>query len=102
MKNAKNTTSLYLPLLHSISLYQPSQFYIPLYNSDFPGGSDGKASVYCVGDLGSIPGLGSSLEKEKATHSSSLAQKIPWTEELGVHGVAKSRTRLSDFTIMQL
>ena len=24
---------------------------------DFPGGSDGKASVYNVGDLGSIPGL---------------------------------------------
>ena len=27
---------------------------------DFPGGSDGKASVYNVGDLGSIPGLGRS------------------------------------------
>ena len=26
--------------------------------SDFPGGSDGKASVYNVGDLGLIPGLG--------------------------------------------
>ena len=25
---------------------------------DFPCGSDGKASVYNVGDLGSIPGLG--------------------------------------------
>ena len=37
-----------------------------------------------------------------ATHSSTLAWKIPWTEEPGglhaVHGVAKSRTRLSDFT----
>ena len=32
-----------------------------------------KASVYNVGDLGSIPGLGSSLEKEMATHSSTLA-----------------------------
>ena len=39
-----------------------------------------------------------SPEKEMATHSSALAQKIPWTEEPGVHGVAKSRTRLSDFT----
>ena len=28
---------------------------------DFPGGSDGKASVYDVGDPGSIPGLGRSL-----------------------------------------
>ena len=26
--------------------------------SDFPGGSDGKASVYNAGDPGSIPGLG--------------------------------------------
>ena len=25
---------------------------------DFPGGSDGKASVYNVRDLGSVPGLG--------------------------------------------
>ena len=40
---------------------------------DFPGGSDGKASVYNVGDLGLIPGLGISLEKEMATHSSTLA-----------------------------
>ena len=28
---------------------------------DFPGGSDGKASVYDEGDPGSIPGLGRSL-----------------------------------------
>ena len=27
---------------------------------DFSGGSDGKASVYNAGDLGSIPGLGRS------------------------------------------
>ena len=27
---------------------------------DFPSGSDGKASAYNVGDLGSIPGLGRS------------------------------------------
>ena len=29
-----------------------------VYTRDFPGGSDGKASAYNVGDLGSIPGLG--------------------------------------------
>ena len=46
-------------------------------------GSDGKTSVYNVGDLGSIPGREDSLEKEMATHSSTLAWKIPWTEELG-------------------
>ena len=38
------------------------------------------------------------LEKEMATHSSILAWKIPWTEEPTVHGVAKNRTRLNDFT----
>ena len=27
---------------------------------DFPGGSDGKASIYNEGDLGSIPGSGRS------------------------------------------
>ena len=38
-----------------------------------------------------------------APHSSTLAWKIPWTEERGrlqlVPGVPKSRTRLSDFTL---
>ena len=34
-----------------------------------------------------------------APHSSTLAWKIPWMEEPGrLHGVTKSRTRLSDFT----
>ena len=38
-------------------------------------------------------------EKAMATHSSTLAWKIPWTEEPGrlVRGIVKSRTRLSDF-----
>ena len=31
-------------------------------------------------------------------HSRPLAWKIPWTEKAAVHGVAKSQTRLSDFT----
>ena len=34
------------------------------------------------------------LEKGKATQSSILAWRIPWTR---VHGVAKSQTQLSDF-----
>ena len=45
------------------------------------------------------------LEKEMAIHSSAIAWKTPWTEEPGnlvVHGVAKSRTRLSDFTSLTL
>ena len=44
------------------------------------------------------------LEKEKAIQSSTLAWEIPWMEEpdrlqsMGSQRVAKSRTRLSDFT----
>ena len=38
------------------------------------------------------------LEKEMATHFSLIVWKIPWTEEPTVHGAAKSRTQLSDFT----
>ena len=40
------------------------------------------------------------LEKEMATHSSTLTWRIPWIEE-PVYGVAKSRTRLSDFTFTE-
>ena len=53
------------------------------FTSDFPGGSDGKASVYNAGDLGSIPGLGRSAGEGNGNHSSNLARKIPWTEEPG-------------------
>ena len=48
-----------------------------------------------------LPSLGweDPLEKEMATHSSILAWRIPWTEELGERpsiGSQKSWTRLSD------
>ena len=49
----------------------------------FPGGSDDKASACSVGDPGSIPGLGRSPGEGNGNHSSTLAWKIPWTEELG-------------------
>ena len=42
------------------------------------------------------------VEKAMAPHSSTLAWKIPWTEEPGglqSRGLLRSRTRLSDFTI---
>ena len=42
-----------------------------------------KASAYNAGDPGSIPGWGRSPEKEMATHSRTLAWKIPWVEEPG-------------------
>ena len=39
-----------------------------------------KVSAYNAEDVGLIPGSGRSLEKEMATHSSTLAWKIPWME----------------------
>ena len=50
----------------------------------FPGGLEVKASAWNVGDPGSIPGSQEDpLEKEMATHSSTLAWRIPWREEPG-------------------
>ena len=46
----------YLFMGHTVT---PKEFDIS-FPLDFPGGSDGKASVYNVGDLGSSPGLGRS------------------------------------------
>ena len=43
----------------------------------------GKEFACNAGDVGSIPGWERSLEKEMATHSSILAWRIPWLEELG-------------------
>ena len=53
------------------------------FEGGFPCSSVGKESACSAGDLDSIPGLGRSLEKEMATHSSILAWKISWTEEPG-------------------
>ena len=44
-----------------------------------PCGSAGKESARNAEDLGSIPGLGRSPEEGKATHSSILAWRVPWT-----------------------
>ena len=68
---------------------------------DFPGGSDDKASVYDAGDPGSIPGLGRSLGEGNGNPLQYYCLENPmdrgaWLAT--VHGVSKSRTRLSDFT----
>jgi len=49
----------------------------------FPGGSDGKVSACNMGDQVQSLGQEDLLEKEMATHSSTFAWKIPWTEEPG-------------------
>ena len=43
----------------------------------------GKDSAANAGDVGSFPGSGRSPGEAMATHSSSLAWRIPWTEEPG-------------------
>ena len=55
-----------------------------MHSLGFPGGSVMKyplANARDPGDVGSIPGLRITLEKEMATHSSILALNIPWTED---------------------
>ena len=64
----------------------------------FPGGSDGKESACNAGDLGSIPRLEDPLEKGMATHSSTLASRIPWTEEPGGLQSMGSQSMGSDTT----
>ena len=67
---------------------------------DFPRGSDGKVSAYNAGDLGSIPGWGRSPGEGNGNPLQDSCLENPmdggawWAT---VHGVAKSRTRLSDF-----
>ena len=66
----------------------------------FPGSSARKESACNAGDPGPIPGLGRPpLEEGMATHSSILAWRISMDRgawQAAVHGVAKSRTQLSD------
>ena len=45
----------------------------------FPESSVDKEFACNAGDTGSIPGLGRSPGEGKATHSSVLAWRIPWT-----------------------
>ena len=67
----------------------------------FPGGSDSKASAYNAGDPVSIPGLGRSPGEGNGNPLQYSCLENPmdggawWAT---VQGVAKSRTRLSDFT----
>ena len=70
---------------------------------DFPGGSDGKASAYNVGDLGPIPGSGRSPGEGNGNLLQYSCLENPMDGEAWwatVQGVSKSRTRLSDFTLI--
>ena len=66
-------------------------------------GSDGKASAYNTGDPGLIPGLGSTPGEGNGNPLKYPRLENPmdgrtwWST---VHGVAKSRTRLSELTLL--
>ena len=63
--------------------------------------SDGKAYAYNAGDPGSIPGLGRSSAEGNGNPLQYSCLENPMdggSWQATVHGVAKSRTRLSDFT----
>ena len=66
----------------------------------FPGGLAGKESVCNVGDLGLILGLGRSPGEGKGNplQCSGLQNSM----DCVVHGVTKSRTRLSDFHFLSI
>ena len=86
-------------------LYYASNKYLQLhfltFYLGFPGGSDGKASVYNAEDPGSIPGSGrypgegNGNPLQYSCLENSMAGGAWWAT---VHGVAKSQTRLSDLT----
>ena len=67
----------------------------------FPGGSEVNVSARTAGDLGSIPGLGRSPGEGNGNPLQYPCLENPmdggawWAT---VHGVAESRTQLSDFT----
>ena len=87
-EGSEENTTVYLSTFHTLdSLYRDK------FRLGFPCGSAGEESTRNAGDPGSIPELGRSLDEGRATHSSILAWRIPWTSPW----VAKSWTRLSDF-----
>ena len=90
----------------TICIFHPFKIFHSNYHllsfMGFPGGSEDKASACNAGDPGSIPGLGRSPGEGNGNPLQYSCQENPvdrgawWAT---VDGVAKSRTRLSDFTI---
>ena len=69
--------------------------------TDLPCSSDGKESAYNAGDLGSIPRSGRCSGEGNGNPLQCSCLENPMDRgawQARVHGVAKSQTRLSDFT----
>ena len=68
----------------------------------FPGGSDGKASAYNMGDLGLIPGLGRSPGEGNGNPLQCSCLGSPMDRGawgVTIHGITKSGTQLSYWTL---
>ena len=73
----------------------------PIHDMGFPGGSEGNVSAYNARDLGLIPGSGRSPGEGNGNPLQYSCLENPMDGEawlVTVHGVAKNRTRLSNFT----
>ena len=87
-------------LPRSFSTFYPSQLLLMPYMI-VQGGSDGKASAYNSGDPGSIRRSGRSPGEGNGNPLQYSCQESPMEGEawlVKVHVVAKSQTRLSNFT----
>ena len=60
LTECSNTLNDTTPFLSEVTCEFVVGFLVLFFNTDFPGGSDGKVSAYSVGDLGLTPGLGRS------------------------------------------
>ena len=84
------------PIFHTIKVNPQLLYFL-----HFPGGLNGKASASNEGDPGSVPGSGRSAGEGNGNPLQYYCLENPMYRgawEATVHGVAKSRTRLSDFT----
>ena len=85
----------------NVHFFSPDFRRKAFYLGGFPGGSEVKASACNTGDLGSIPWSGRSPGEGNGNPLQYSCLENPtdrgawWAT---IHGVAKSRTQLSDFT----
>ena len=98
----KSETQPQLLILYDIYLENKYQLKKNVWDTGgFPGGSEDKASACNAGDPGSIPGLGRSPGEGNGNPLQYSCLENPMDRgawRATVHGVAKSRTRLSNFT----
>ena len=97
-------------MIYSVVLVSAEQQSMLFFNLGFrtsrvfPGGSEDKASACNAGDLGSIPGLGRSPGEGNGNQLQYSCLENPMDRgawRATVHGVAKSWTRLSNFTFFR-